>query len=267
MTRVRCRQLAPRVGEPAANHELILAAIRESAGVDLLVLPELAASGYVFHDAAEARSLALTRSGDTVAQWVAAVPMGTVVGCGYAELGEDGAVYNSALLFTRDGILANYRKVHLWDNEKTVFAPGDSQAPVVDTQIGRLGLLVCYDLEFPEYTRSLALRGADALVVPTNWPLVDRPPGERAPEVLIAQAAARVNKLAIALCDRTGTERGQEWTAGTSIIGHEGWVLAEADAGGTAEITLDLQAGRDKGIGPHNDLFADRRPDLYEVSR
>lgn len=263
MTRVRCRQLAPRVGEPAANHELILAAIRESAAVDLLVLPELASSGYVFRDAVEARSFAVSRVSDTTEQWIAAVPGDTVVACGYAELGDDDLLYNSALLFTRQGILANYRKVHLWDRENAVFTPGRDPAPVVDTAVGRLGLMVCYDLEFPEYTRSVALRGADALVVPTNWPLVDRPAGERAPELLIAQAAARVNRLAVALCDRTGTERGQEWTAGTSIISHEGWVVAAADADGTAEATLDLQAGRDKRIGPFNDLFEDRRPDLY----
>jgi predicted amidohydrolase len=263
MTRIRCRQLAPQVGESAANHEEILRSIRESRGVDLLVLPELASSGYVFRDAAEARSLALTQTSDTVAEWVEAVPGDTVVACGYAELGEDDIVYNSAMLFNRNGILANYRKVHLWDQEKNAFTPGDSPAPVVDTPVGRLALMVCYDLEFPEYTRSAALRGADALVVPTNWPLVERPAGERPPEVLIAQAAARVNKVAVVLCDRTGTERGQQWTAGTSIIGSDGWVVAEAGPDGTAEASLDLTAGRDKNIGPLNHLFDDRRTDLY----
>lgn len=65
------------------------------------------------------------------------------------------------------------------------------------------------------------------------------------------------------LCDRTGTERGQQWTAGTSIIGPDGWLVAEAGPDGTAEASLDLTAGRDKSIGPLNHLFDDRRTDLY----
>lgn len=263
MTSVVCRQLAPRVGEPAHNHRQIVDAISASTDADLLVLPELASSGYVFQDAQEARRLALRTGGDAVREWIAAVPQDTIVACGYAELGEDDLVYNSALLFNRSGILANYRKVHLWDREKAVFHPGPSPAPVVDTPLGRLGLMVCYDVEFPEYTRRAALHGADALLVPTNWPVVPRPPGERPPEVVIAQAAARTNKMVVICCDRSGTERGQDWTEGTAVIGHDGWVVAEADESGLARCELDLRAGRDKQISEHNHLFRDRRPDLY----
>lgn len=263
MTRVRCRQLAPRIGDPAYNHEQILETIRDSRGVDLLVLPELASSGYMFHDADEARSVAMTPDSDLVGEWVETVPEGTIVACGYPELGHDGLVYNSAMLFDSTGVLVNYRKVHLWHEENTVFRAGDAPAPVVETRLGRLGLMVCYDLEFPEYTRSAALRGADALVVPTNWPLVERPDGERPPEVVIAQAAARTNKMAVICCDRSGVERGQEWNEGTAVISHEGWVVAQVDASGVAECDLDLEAGRDKRIGPHNHLFEDRRPDVY----
>ena len=92
---------------------------------------------------------------------------------------------------------------------------------------GRVGVAICYDLEFPEVTRHLALRGADLVAVPTNWPLVPRPDGEHPPEVVIAMAAARVNRVAIACCDRTGTERGVQWTAGATIVGVDGWVLAD----------------------------------------
>ena len=263
MATVLCRQLAPRVGEAAHNHAQIITAIRASADADLLVLPELASSGYVFRDADEARSLAITPDGPQVDAWIAATPEDTIVACGYAELGADGRVYNSALLFDRGGILANYRKVHLWDREKVTFHPGRSAAPVVDTRLGRLGLMVCYDLEFPEYTRSVAMRGADALVVPTNWPLLPRPEGERPPEVVIAQAAARTNKMAVVCCDRSGAERGQEWTEGTTVIDHTGWVVAQADDVGVLRCELDLQAGRDKEISTHNHLFEDRRPELY----
>ena len=263
MTSVVCRQLAPRVGEPAHNHRQILDAISAGRDADLLVLPELASSGYVFQDSQETRRLALRTTSEGVQEWIAAVRHDTIVACGYAELGEDDLVYNSALLFNRQGVIANYRKVHLWDKEKAVFQAGAAPAPVVDTPLGRLGLMICYDLEFPEYTRSAAMRGADALVVPTNWPLVPRPAGERPPEVVIAQAAARSNKMAIVCCDRSGTERGQDWTEGTTVIDHDGWVAAQADESGVARCELDLRAGRDKRIGEHNHLFDDRRPDLY----
>ena len=92
-------------------------------------------------------------------------------------------------------------------------------APVVETAFGRIGVLVCYDMEFPEMTRSVALRGADLLVVPTNWPWADRPAGMPAGEVVIAMAAAMANRMPIACCDRRGVERGQRWHEATTIIG------------------------------------------------
>jgi predicted amidohydrolase len=161
-------------------------------------------------------------------------------------------------------VLAVYRKAHLWDREQEWFAPGDEPAPVVDTPVGRVGVAVCYDLEFPEVTRGLAVRGAELIAVPTNWPLVDRPAGERPPEVVIAMAAARVNRVAIACCDRAGTERGQVWTEGSTIVSADGWPVAAAGPGpGAATADVDLGRSRDKRIGARNDALADRRPELY----
>ncbi len=125
--------------------------------------------------------------------------------------------------------------------------------------------MICYDLEFPEMTRSVALRGAQLLAVPTNWPLVPRPAGEHPPEVVIAMAAARVNKMAIACCDRAGVERGQEWTSGTTIVAADGWIAAQADGIQLALADLDLVGANDKAISPHNDLFGDRRTDVYDA--
>jgi predicted amidohydrolase len=124
-------------------------------------------------------------------------------------------------------------------------------------------VLICYDAEFPELTRTVALDGAELLAVPTNWPLVERPPDERPPEALIAQATARVNRICIACCDRTGTERGQEWTAGTCIFDADGWVVAEQGEAGMARAELDLAASRDKRVAGTADAFADRRPEIY----
>lgn len=134
----------------------------------------------------------------------------------------------------------------------------------MQTRVGALAVLICYDLEFPELTRAVALAGAELIVVPTNWPLVPRPPHERAPEVTIAMAAARVNHVSIACCDRTGTERGQQWTEATTIDDQNGWVLATAGTGvSTASADLDLALARDKTLTLLGDAFDDRRPELY----
>ena len=88
---------------------------------------------------------------------------------------------------------------------------------MLDTLHGRIGVIVCYDLEFPEWTRAAALRGAELLCVPTNWPLEPRPAGERPMEVLRAMVTAATNRMAVAVCDRCGPERGVDWVAGTAI--------------------------------------------------
>ncbi|OON81864.1 nitrilase-related carbon-nitrogen hydrolase [Streptomyces tsukubensis] len=265
MTRVVCRPLAPRLGEFEANQRAVLDAIDAARDADILVLPELVTTGYVFHTRAEAADAAIGAEGPELAAWSAALTGDTVVVAGFAERGEDGVIHNSAALVGTDGVRAVHRKAHLWDREKLFFTPGDRPPPVVDTAFGRVAVLICYDLEFPEYTRRAALDGADLLAVPVNWPLVPRPEGERPPEVVIAQAAALVNRVAVACCDRGGTERGQRWTEGTTLIGSDGWVVATATtddpAGARAE--LDLLAGRDKRLTDHCDLFGDRRPELY----
>jgi predicted amidohydrolase len=165
-------------------------------------------------------------------------------------------------------VRAVYRKTHLWDREQEWFVAGDALPPVVETRAGRIGVGICYDLEFPEVTRHLAVGGAELIAVPTNWPLVDRPDGERPPEVVIAMAAARVNRVAIACCDRAGTERGQRWTEGSTIIAADGWPVAVAGPGeSTATADLELARSRDKRLGEHNDALGDRRLELYPSAR
>ncbi len=265
MTRIACRQLAPKVGDFAANRAMSRAAITESvaAGADIVVLPELVTSGYVFASQEEAESVSVRPDHPIFAEWAAAAGSALVV-CGFAEQGDDGLIYNSAACVDSSGVLAVYRKTHLWDREKLFFTPGPDIPPVVDTRVGRVAVLICYDLEFPELTRGVALAGAELIVVPTNWPLVPRPQGERAPEVIIGMAAARINHVAIACCDRTGVEREQEWTEGTTIIDENGWVVSTAGAGvGVATAELDLVLSRDKTLTLLGDAFGDRRPELY----
>jgi predicted amidohydrolase len=273
MTVVSCRQLAPRIGDAAFNAELTIAAIRAAtdAGAEVVVLPELATSGYVFADRDEVAAAARVPDdalfgawADAVATTDAVAATGAVVIGGFAERGEGGVLYNSAAVVDGSGVVAIYRKTHLWDRERLWFAAGDDAPPVVETTAGRIGVAICYDLEFPEVTRQLALAGAELIAVPTNWPLVERPSGERPPEVVIAMAAARVNRVAIACCDRTGVERGQRWTEGSTIVGVDGWLLAEAGPGeGEATADIDLTGARVKLLGERNDAFDDRRPELY----
>jgi 5-aminopentanamidase len=264
VTRIVCRQLAPQIGDLAANHAMSLQAIREGvdAGADIVILPELVTSGYVFESEDEARGVAITPDHELFADWAEAAGNAVVIG-GFCERGSDGKLYNSAAVVDGSGVQAVYRKVHLWDREKLVFEPGGEPPQVIDTAAGRIGVLVCYDLEFPEMTRMLALAGAELVAVPTNWPLVDRPEGERAPEVVIGMAAARTNHMFVACCDRTGTERGQEWTAGTTLIDASGWVLSAADEDGWARADVDLTEARDKTWTELADALGDRRPELY----
>jgi len=268
------QQLEPRVGEPDHNRALSLQAIDEAAahGAQVVVLPELVSSGYMFASAEEAASLAIARDDSLIGEWAeAAARHGLVIAAGFCERGEDGRTYNSAALIDPGGVRAVYRKLHLWDRERLWFRPGDALPPVLDTAAGRVGLVICYDLEFPELTRMVALAGAELLLVPTNWPLMERPSGERPAEVVTAMATARINHMAIACADRVGVERGQPWTGGAAIVDADGWPVAEQDWSGDARGPCALYAeleparSRDKRFTDLADAFADRRPELYDA--
>ncbi|KQR49752.1 carbon-nitrogen hydrolase [Microbacterium sp. Leaf161] len=251
------------IGDVDGNLDRIRSAISAAArrGAQLIVLPELATSGYVFADREEALGAALTADDPRWSSVQEAIPEGAVVVVGYAE--SDGVrLFNTAAVLTRDLRLADYRKAHLWGAEKLVFDSGSEAGLVVDAPFGRLGVALCYDNEFPEVPRRLALAGADVLALPVNWPLVPRPAGEHAPELIQAMASARSSRLPVVIADRWGSERGVDWTDGTAIIDEQGWIVAfRAVMGATAVLSLD--AVRGKALPPHNDLFADRRADLY----
>jgi predicted amidohydrolase len=271
--RIGCAQIAPAVGDAEGNRRLAREALREAvdAGARIVLMPELVTSGYVFESAEEARALAVRV--EELADWAeeAARAEAVVVG-GFAELGEDGAVYNSAAVFGPGGLLAVYRKTHLWDREKLCFEPGAEAPPVVETPFGRIGVAVCYDLYFPELTRGLALSGADLIAVPANLPLFPRPEGERPVEIALAQATAHVSKVWVVLCDRSSgkPERGVHWTGASCIVDPDGWLAAGPvdDYGpGIISADCDLALARDKSWGERNDVRGDVRPELYASPR
>lgn len=268
-TRVACAQLTLSVGDQEGNRAAAREAIERAAaaGAEVVVLPELTNSGYVFRDTTESASLAEPQDGPTVADWTALARRHRVIVVGgLCERDEDGLIRNSAVLVDPTGLRAVHRKAHLFGTEHEFFVPGAELPPVVDTAVGRVGLLVCYDQEFPEYVRTLALRGADLLCMPVNWPLFSRPEGERPSEVIRVQANAASNRMFVAACDRAGTERGVVWTGSSVIVDPDGFPVAgPATQTGQDLLIADcaLATARDKRVGEHNDVLGDRRPELY----
>lgn len=266
MRRVSVAALSPRIvlGDVEANLARVAESTRQAvaAGARLIVAPELAACGYTFGRVEDVRACAMHPDDRRWRPLMGALPDDGVAVVGFAERGEDGP-WNSAVVLARHGVLACYRKSHLWAKEKDLFAAGTHAGSVVDTPVGRLGVEICYDNEFPEVPRRLALAGAEILAVPVAWPLVPRPAGERPPEVVQAMAAARSSRIAMVIADHHGSEWGVPWTGGSCVISTDGWVLGSAPTGVTALVDLDARGS--KALSTYNDLFADRRPELYAV--
>jgi len=217
---------------------------------------------------AEARALARPAADSpALRRWQAlAAEHHIVIVGGFCELGLDGRLFNSAALVDASGVRAVYRKAHLWDAEKLVFTPGDDAPPVVALPMGRVGVMICYDLEFPEWVRLAALAGADLIAAPVNWPAMPVPAGERPCDVVRVQADACVNGVFIAVADRCRAERGVSWVGGTVIVGPDGYPLAgpvTADEPAVLVASYDLTRARNKQISAHNDVLTDRRPLLY----
>jgi 5-aminopentanamidase len=270
MTAIAVCQLGLSVGDLAANAAATKSAVAQAAAqaADLVVIPELSDSGYVFASAGEARELASPVAGNpTLRRWrELAGTHQTVIAGGFCELGSDGLLYNSAAVVDASGTLAVYRKAHLWDAEKLIFTPGSAPPPLVRLPFGTVAVMVCYDLEFPEWVRLAALAGADLIAAPVNWPAAVTPAGERPSEVIKVQAGAASNGVFIAAADRCQDERGVSWVGGSVIVGPGGYPLAGpvlADRPGVLTASCDLAAAADKKISAHNDVLADRRPGLY----
>jgi N-carbamoylputrescine amidase len=268
---IACVQMAPQVGEKAANiaRSLQLIAHAATSGARLVVLPELTSSGYVFASREEAFALAESASdGQAVLAWSAAArQLGIHLVAGFAERDGD-RLYNSAAVIGPAGLLGTYRKLHLWSDENLFFEPGDHGLPVFHTEIGRLAAIICYDGWFPEVYRTLALKGADLVAVPTNWVPM---PGQEAhrPTManVLAMAGAHSNGLTVACASRTGVERGQPFIGQSIVVGSDGWPLAGPATAAGEEILLaqvNLQRSRQgRRLNAFNDVLRDRRCDVY----
>ncbi|MGW5365261.1 nitrilase family protein [Actinopolymorpha pittospori] len=274
--RVAVVQFDPQVGLDNRKHNsarvLELAAQAVDAGANLIVLPELAATGYSFTDRADAYAHAEeVPSGATVRGWESfAREHGVHLAGGLVE--QDGLrLFDTAVLVGPDGYLGRYRKTHLWNREKLYFTPGDEGLPVFETSIGRIGLLICWDIWFPEVPRLLSQQGADIICSLNDWvwtppPLFDET--GKCMATYLTMTAAHVNNVFIAAADRVGTEGDAKFLGCSVIAGTNGWPIGRV-AGPEEEAILyadiDLASARGAPVWNElNDLIRDRRTDLYD---
>lgn len=266
-------QMEPHVGDTAANVARSVQLIEQAAarGAAIVVLPELANSGYVFASRAEAFALAEpVPHGPSTQAWAEVARRCNVhVVAGIAER-EDDRLYNAAAVLGPRGWLGTYRKLHLWGDEHLFFEPGNKGLPVFHTELGRLGVLICYDGWFPETYRLLAMQGVDIVCMPTNWvPMPQQPVDRPAMATTLAMAGAHSNALNIVCANRTGTERGQPFVGQSLIVGAQGWPLAGPASRDGEEILyarIDLKASRQAShLNVFNDVLRDRRDDIYDL--
>jgi predicted amidohydrolase len=228
-------------------------------GAKLLVASEMFLTGYNIGREA-ARSLAEPVDGPSFRRAAAiARETGVALAYGYPELGADGAVYNAALLIGPDGErLLNYRKTHLFgDLDRAMFKPGAGDFPVTVLHGVKIGLLICYDVEFPETVRLLALAGADLVVVPT----AQMEPYDVVQRRLVPMRAFE-NQVFLAYANHCGREGDLVYYGESVISAPDGSELVRAGNGETvlmADLDRDLQA-KSRALFPY---LADRRPDIY----
>jgi len=257
-------QTQPEFGTVTANIDTALGFV--PTGCDLAVLPELFNTGYQFTSRAEAlgfaEDLTADQSGPTVGRLAEfAGDTGTTLVAGLAEVCGDN-LYNSAVLVRPDGSRGLYRKVHLFGEEKALFTPGDLGFPIFAACGTTVGLMICFDWLFPEAARSLALGGAEILCHPSNLLL----PWCQAAMITRCQEnmVVAVTSNRIGTENRTGTPL--TFSGRSQIVSRLGERLAARGADDTgAAVAMVPIIEKDKLFTPHNDLWGDRRPDMYRT--
>ncbi len=267
-TKIAAVQMDVEIGQVAANRNRILEQIKTTAeqGAQLVIFPECVLTGYCFNSLEEAKPFAEAIDGES-AQAIAPVCSDTGVHAIVGFIEEDGDNYfNAAMLITPDGTSGTYRKVHLpFLGVDRFLTPGDRPFHVFDTTLGRIGMNICYDINFPEAPRALKLLGAELFVVPTNWP----EGAWRTPKFML-NARAQENHFNVVAVNRVGIERGWRFIGQSKIVDCNGDIVVEASAD-KEEILfaeIDIQAANQNKIvnvaGAYEvDRIADRRPEFY----
>ncbi|MEE6170296.1 MULTISPECIES: carbon-nitrogen hydrolase family protein [unclassified Mycolicibacterium] len=221
---VQCTSI---IGDVQANLDRLAGTVHAAAarGAELVVFPEMYVTGYNIGES-DVKALAEPPDGPAM-QIVRDTARDTAVHVcvGYPERDVDGQIYNSALICDPKGrIVLNYRKSHLFGAaEKKAFAAPDRQLPLVRVNGTAIGLLICYDLEFPENARALAQAGADVIVVPT----ANMEPFRAVCEIIVP-ARAYENQLYVAYANYCGDDDGLPYCGASSIVDPDGTFLARA---------------------------------------
>lgn len=263
-------QMDVRFADPGSNVTHVVEQIATTAGngARLTVFPECVVSGYCFDSKSAAWEAAETIPGpatDRVAE--ACQRHDTHVVFGMLERSGDD-LFNTAVLVGPDGVIARYRKAHLPGLGVDRFTtPGAEPFAVHEVAGLRLGMNICYDYSFPEAARVLMLKGADLIVLPTNWP-----EGSRKGARYLINARAHENHLYYLAVDRVGRERGFDFIGQSRCCDPTGDVIAELnhDQPGILYAEIDPAFARQKHLvkvpGKHEvHRVRDRRPDLYET--
>ena len=232
---------------------------------DLLVLPELFNTGYQFKSLDEAQGLSEPLPDGPTTRFLMdwARESGMTLVAGLAEQ-EGDALYNSAVIVGPRGFIGKFRKAHIFDTENNFFQPGNLPFTVFDTGFAKIGIMICFDWRFPETARTLALQGADIIAHPANLVLPD------CPQAMITRCLE--NRVFAVTADRVGTEQrlpgeSLKFIGQSQAVDPDGTVLVRAseDREEAQVAALDLDKARNKKINGYNDLFADRREDLYRI--
>ena len=274
MTRIGLAQILSRPGAAEANRKASAdaAASLFEQGANIVVVPEMAAPWYTT-DRGALEPLAETLDGPTVAAWQeqAARHGGLVVG-GLCERSGD-AIYNTAVAVGSDGVVAHYRKLHLFDVEKHCFTPGDAGLTVAETSFGTIGLCICYDLRFVEVVRVLALRGADLICVPTAWIRgFDRRQyreGDLIPHAEGALVQANLSQVFIACASQVGDGDGAEFLGSSVLADPYGRIAAGPLSTVREQLeVVDIDLAEARRAQARSELIqprADRRTDIYGI--
>lgn len=273
MSKIAAVQMNCENGTPEITLKRMLDYIDEAAehGAELVILPEGIYQGYIFWSYEEVFPLAEEIPSGRLTQALIhkASERNVYIIAGLYEK-EGLALYNSAVLIGPEGHIGTYRKMHMWGTEKLYCDASMTGFPVFETRLGKIGIMICYDLWFPESSRLLALQGADLICSPTGWVkderIVSTPGGLPMPNVL-CMANSHCNGVYIAAAARVGEERGTKWVANSIITNPQGGILARASSDKEEIIYADVDLRRAKETrnwGSRTHIIADRRRDQYD---
>lgn len=266
---VASAQFAPQIFDKEQNMtkiELLIQRAVRDMEADLVVFPEGAVAGYCFRTFEETMEAAIEKDGSEIERIRALSHAGNISIVFGSMCHDGGTVYNAVFMAEPDGSLFSYYKSHLpFLGADRFVKAGDEPCAVFNSRFGKLGIIVCYELRFPETARIAALHGARIILQPTNLPLG----GESHPDFL-TRARACENRVHFISSNRCGEERGFRFLGRSQIVDLDGNVLAECgEEEGMISATLDLTLAEDKDIiGKPGErelyLFRDRRWELYK---